>query len=365
MSDGESFIKISRKDVREKIKDVSDYFLNVSWTSPIAGEEEKERPVSGFRAPSVKIPEGRTISIEALAREICGTPVLLPPAANNALVAIRDGMCIGLHIAGLYAAHDNLEQLYRLNSEGPLQEPTLTEFREKKKTSAAIFAFVAASYVLWTLAETADKEAKPEEVNFKGIPEFNLDSPARAIRCLLFHFGEYLERGRGTYSEHDIGTLARVYFRMVFDEVKLREPGLKYAESFVSNRYKLEDTDFFVEGWKEVRSVHVEAVEYKRRLFTEIVGNMQAKRDAWMLVFQLCSYCVKEQRNPCLDHGGMATVRLLYGDPGGGKTMQVEATVTLLTDVCKEIGLPYLIHPIPKTLVSEFQGVSARVAADY
>ena len=60
-----------------------------------------------------------------------------------------------------------------------------------------------------------------------------------------------------------------------------------------------------------------------------------------------------------LDLGGLSAVHMGYGEPGTGKSMLISALATMLSDYCKNLGVPFLFWPMPNTVVSTFQGGSA------
>jgi hypothetical protein len=54
-----------------------------------------------------------------------------------------------------------------------------------------------------------------------------------------------------------------------------------------------------------------------------------------------------------------------FGFPGTGKSLQIAATATLIEQYCLQIGLPFVFHPMPQTVVSTFQGGSAERMAGW
>ena len=100
-------------------------------------------------------------------------------------------------------------------------------------------------------------------------------------------------------------------------------------------------------------------MEFNRIELDQIVGNLEAKHGARRLAERLLCYDLETKRNPFEELGGFPTLRMGYGKPGTGKSLQIAATATMLHDHCQALGIPFLFWPMPDTIVSTFQGGSA------
>jgi hypothetical protein len=217
---------------------------------------------------------------------------------------------------------------------------------------------VAAYYVTDELASYKLEELGNIQLDFQGVPEVSLQNPVRALQCTLFYYGMYVDSS-AVKTDLDFVKMTQLYFRAVLDEIKMREASFEHTEAFTSQAYKLEQGDFHVNGFEIDVSGGEISMEFNRVELSSIVGNREAKHSARRLVERLLCYDVATKRNPFTDLGGFASLRLGYGKPGTGKSLQIAATATMLSDHCKALNIPFLFWPMPDTIVSTFQGGSA------
>ena len=132
------------------------------------------------------------------------------------------------------------------------------------------------------------------------------------------------------------------FFSEIIKEVNQRKGSLNHTEFFTDVGYKLTDSDFTVQGFDALRSTGAVSVEFKRVEEKQIVGNRIAKHEAKRLMQRLVCYDPKVKKNPFMELGGLQTVRMGYGKPGTGKTLQIGYEATLGNDYCKDLELPFL-----------------------
>ena len=263
-----------------------------------------------------------------------------------------------MHASKLYTEASGLEHLSEQNARGGLTEAQKVEFRGKYVTASAITVFVCAYYVSFELADYKVEEIGNLQLEFQGVPELSLQNPVRALQCTLFYYGMYVDSS-AVQTSLDFVKMTQLYFRVVVDELKLREGGFSFTEPFTTRAYKLEHGNFHLQGFELDLDNQVSSIEFNRVELNQIVGNRDAKHNARRLVERLLCYDLTAQRNPFLDLGGFPSLRLGYGKPGTGKSLQIAATATLLHDHCQALGIPFLFWPLPDTVVSTFQGGSA------
>lgn len=300
--------------------------------------------------------KSESVSLIAIAKQVNKSDELLAEPISNALNTLRTGLQVALHVAQAYANASGYAQLQERNKSRSGQLGTdQAEWASKQETHAAITAFVLASYVTWRF-ESKDEKKYAANADFAGLPEpIAIGNQVRAIGCMFYHLGAYLERAQTGAQFHK---LVQLYFAAVLKELQTRAPSLKYTEPFTDPTYKLVDTAFHVSGFKAT-ALGSSVVEFKRVELRDIVGNQDSKRLIHRLAQHVLAYCFVRKLNPLTEFGAFPWIQLLQGYPGTGKSMLLAALQTLVQDYCKALGIPYEIHPIPNGIISSMQGDSA------
>jgi hypothetical protein len=368
-----SHLPILPKDLAEFEKGVGALLAEVKWkpAKNLTANTQSQELTAGAKLwrPSTLPDAGPedALSLLKIAKVIANDPVLLPESLNTALRAIRTGVSLGLYLARQYGVAAGLRELEELNKTGRLGPSQSEEFSQKVNTSAAVALFSAASYVVWKLGAFEPDKVSSARVEFHGIPEFPLKNITRAVACTLYYLAAYLDPQKNGLIKTDLEMVDMIlrYFGGVMEEVKARQGSFKFSEFFTQASYQLADTDFTVQGFEAVRSGGVVSVEFNRQDFGAIVGNKIAKHEARRLATRLACYDLTAKKNPFIELGGLQLVRMGFGPPGTGKSLQISATGTYLFDLCKGLGIPFLFHPLPDNVVSTFQGGSAERMLDY
>lgn len=314
---------------------------------------------SEWRDAAIEPAAPEELSIVRIGRKLSKDPLFLTEPINHTLLTLRQGLRLGMYLSALYTHASGLDTLLNLNLKGGLSDAQKTEFRDKHRTASAISLFVAAYFVAWELTGYMEDEIANADPDFHGVPELHLTDPLRATECMVFYYGAYLERTGTVHTEADMIRMTQRYFQGMVDAVKEREASLKYVDAFTSRTYKLASGNFFVNGFTTSAGDRVASVAFNRVEMGEILGNREAKHKARRLAERLLCYDPETRRNPIRDMGGLPTLRIGYGEPGTGKSLQIAATATLISDYCKEIGIPFLFWPMPDNLLSTYQGGSA------
>jgi len=349
----------------EKHRDRANQFLvKSSWKvsskeqPPTAGSE-KWRPSTDYSSSGAE-----QTNVNNLAKSVSGDALLLTGETNSVMHALRDGLCIGMHLAHAYGQAAGLERLISQNRAGQLSNTQKAEFYEKHHTSAAISLYSFAAYLHWELGKNAGEESSSRQVTLPETPEIDLSNPLKSLECAIFHFG-YLATKIELRDGSDFFRYAQLFAERLIDELRERRDSLKHTEFFDNNSYRLEDSDFMLSGFDELPDVSVNTIEFNRLEFKDIVGNRAAKHAARRLAQRMVCYDLKAKKNPFLEIGGLPMVRMGYGKPGTGKSMQIAATATEMNDYCEWLGIPFLFWPLPDNIVSTFQGGSAERMIDY
>lgn len=354
-------IPITRQQLDEFSERANRLLTSVKW-APKGNFFEGEKPKTVtpvWRDSSVADARTEELSLLKSGHQISRDPVLLSQDINFVLNAFRDALTVGMHLSKTYTKFSGLDQLILTNSKGGLAEGQKTEFRSKYNTASAVTLFCTAAYMVWKLSGYKAEEVSSLQVDFPGIPEMTLQDPVRAIDCAVYYYAAYLEKSGTVRTDIDFVKMSLLYFRSLAEELKLRAASLQHAESFTGQSYKLENTDFSINGFEFDYDGSEISVEFNRVELDEIVGNRDAKHDARRTAGRLLCYDPLTKRNPMQDLGGLAPVTMGYGEPGTGKSLLIAALATMLHDYCKNLGIPFLFWPMPDTVVSTYQGGSA------
>lgn len=307
-----------------------------------------------------KKPKARSLAIFEIAKRICGGDDILDEDMSVAINTVVFGLSLGMYMATQY---DEFSGLRTLRQQATKSDSEQVEMSQKIGTTAAIAVYVASYYVSWRLASYKKDELAAFQAEFLGIPEsLPLTTQMGALGSLVFHWGSYLE---GAQSSFQALKLTQLYFAAALDEIKRRSGELKYTDAFTGQRYKLEKTNLVLNGFKGDFHGAAPVVEFKRTELQEVVGNHEAKRLAQILVQFLLAYCFTAKKNPLVEIGAFPWLVLYQGFAGTGKSMLLRVIQTLLSDYCKELGIPFSIRPLPIDIVSSLQGDSAKAYREY
>lgn len=315
-----------------------------------------DRPA--YRESSLSAASTEVISLLKIARAVSRDEALLSQDVNHVMQVVREGLKLGMYLSKLYTESSGLDRLIENNQRGGLAEAQKAEFREKYTMASVISIFVTSYYVTSELADYKAEELSNIQLDFQGVPEVSLQNPLRALQCLLFYYGMYIDSSL-IKTDLDFLKMTRLYFQAVLDEIKLREASFTFEEAFTQNVYKLEPGEFVIHGFNIDMRGGEKSLEFNRVELSSIVGNREAKHSAKRLVERLLCYDLSAKKNPFQELGGFSILRMGYGKPGTGKSLQIAATATMLSDYCQTLNIPFLFWPMPDTIVSTFQGGSA------
>ena len=368
MTTSKEAIPILRGELQKFLDRANRFMVAVQW-KPKVGVFQKEAdgqksPMQQYKERVGEIKEDEVSVLNAARSVAGGEQVLFPDNLNNALRAVRTGIQLGLRIVELYGKASNLDALMEQNNRGSLLERQKEEFRGKQQTAAAIALFTTAYYIVTEIAPRM-RDADTVITDFRGIPEIVLRGPIESMQCAMFYYGAYLEKGRPVTTEKEFLQITHQYWKGILDEVKLRKDSLQYAEPFTDRTYKLEESEFDINGFETELCRSRISIPVKRVLFSQIVGNELAKHDADQLTERMICFNPKEKRNPMFDLGGFPTIRMWRGKPGGGKSTMIAATATKLTDLCEWLEYPFLFWQMPDTIISYLQGKTAENMANW
>ncbi|MBT8245179.1 MAG: AAA family ATPase [Winogradskyella sp.] len=302
-------------------------------------------------------------TILELKKRLLPESVALPIHLNNTLYAVQEGIGLGLWIRDSYYDASGLSSL--IENKLALDNNGKREYESKMHTATAFMLFSMSYKIIHDLKPKASDDLSVMKQKFAGIPEVSFLTPLKGISCSLFYYDKYLSHPEIIKSDKDVIDFTVVYFEALISEIQLRKSTLEYTETIVDRAYKLENSDFAIDGWSNTFEGSAKSVEFNTIQFEQIVGNRDAKHFARRLTERMLSYDFEAQKNPFQELGGFMPVFMGYGIPGTGKSMLIAAIATRLKEHCDNLDIPFLFHPMPDTLISTFQGGSAEKMVEW
>ena len=345
MEKTDSSLLIIKEEYLEEFKEeVTNYLKTVGWVADVKkakGDIDLSFLIHAGKA--LNINETDELSIIRNAIRISNDRIILSNTSNVILNALKKGFTIGKYLATQYARASGLELLLQKNKDGSLHQSEMPEFHDKWQTQSAVLLMAASSYVLYALREHRADEVSSINIDFNGIPEVNLNRPTKAMQCALYYYGAYLERSGVVNNDLQMLKITHQYFERLTEELKLRKDGFKYVESFTDNHYKLEKTDFVVQGFETMSTSVTVGMSFNHVEMEDIVANKEAKHLFQRYAERLMCYDMETKRNPLNELGGLPNVTMADGKPGTGKSMAALAGYLHRKNAAQ--------RPIPRRLV--------------
>ena len=363
-SKSDSTFPITKKDLKQHLDHANQMLLKIQDkpkqpATPARESRSNWRPSTDYSSTGLV-----TVELHKQAKVVSQDALLLTPEANAVISAFRDGACLGMHLGRAYGEAAGLERLVQLNRSGRMSSAQQAEFYEKHHTAAAVTLFGFAAYLNWKLLDASDENISSRQLTLAEPPTVELANPLKALERSIFEFG-LLSKDPQIRDSFDWFRYAQLFVEALVDELQSQVGSLKHTEFFTDNSYRLEGTSFFVSGFETLSHVSAPSVEFNRIDFKDIVGNREAKHVAMRTVQRLLCYDIAEKKNPFRELGGLPLVRMGYGKPGTGKSLQIAAIATLLHEKCEWLGIPFLFWPLPDNIISTFQGGSAERGVEY
>ena len=302
-------------------------------------------------------------TILSLKKKLLPESVAIPLFLNQTLYAVQEGITLGIWVKDSYYDASGLSTL--AENKSALDNSGKREYESKMLTATAFMLFATAYKILHDLKPHASDDLSVMKQKFAGIPEVSFLSPLKGISCQLFYYDKYLGHPDIIKTDKDVIDFTVVYFEALIDEIQLRKSTLEYTDTIEDRSFKLENSDFTIDGWNNVFAGTAVSVEFNKIQFEQIVGNKDAKHFARRLTERLLSYDFEAKKNPFQELGGFMPVFMGYGIPGTGKSMLIAAIATRLKEHSENLNIPFLFHPMPDTLISTFQGGSAEKMVEW
>lgn len=360
-----STFPIKQNELNELRDEASSYLKSIIWEQGLRAKNKDDdkkqenillylsKATSGVSTAQTSVSK----TILKLKKKLLPDSLAIPLELNRTLLAIQEGIAIGIWLKDSYYDSSGLSTLNERKSS--LDTTQRREYESKMQTATAFQIFGIAYYILYEIKDESSDDLSVMKNKFAGIPELSLISPLKGISCLLFYYDKYLNHPDVIKTEKDIIDFTTVYFEAIIEEINLRKNAFDYTETLVDRTYKKEKSEFAVSGWETVFSDNIKSVEFNKVYFEQIVGNRDAKHFAKRLIERMLAYDFEAKKNPFQELGGFMPVFMGYGIPGTGKSMLIAAIATKLKEYSDELNIPFLFHPMPDTLISTFQGGSA------
>lgn len=355
----QSGIPIDEKVLAPHAAEAGQMLRQVTGRIPVSPHYGKPGDNAGLILSSGLPPSDETVSIVEIAQKVSGDPVLLAEGVSHTLGKLKKAIQIGIYLAQQYGRLSGLDGLIEKNKTSRLEGVERGELTHKTTTASAIALFTASYYLSWSLLRYRPEELGALALQNPAVPQISLVAPRSALTGFVFWLGQRLQVSDASSSDLAFAKATLELAKLIAEDVVVRKDVFKYSEPFADVTYRLVGTDFSINGFSTDLSGGQQSVEFRRISFDEIVGNRDAKHAARRLAERLICYDPVAKDNPFRKLGGLSRIALGHGEPGTGKSMIIAATATILDEFCKAIGLPFLFHPLPDTVVSTFQGGSA------
>lgn len=367
MSTNGPSLKIEEKDLTQYNRPANSLIANVAWVPQKNFFEEKEKTsIAGYRRSRISENKAEELSLVKIGSDLSGEKIILSDSINHCVNIFQEAIRIGIYVSDAYIKNTNLDNLMSLNKKNKLSSNQSTEMTDKNATCCAIQIFTIASYMVDQLSQYRREEVTTRNMDIAPIPEINFNNQIDARQCLTYFYCAFLSKSGIVKDEIDFIKLSLLYFEKLIQEIKNREEALQYKEPFTSKNYKLENSDFHINGFEVTTGGQISKIEFNKVEQDNIVGNMDSKLKALRLMQRILCYCQERKMNPMKVLGGLPILRSGFGKPGTGKGLHIASVATLLAERCEELtGMPFLYHPMPMNLVSTFQGGSAERALDW
>ena len=363
-----SLLPIKQEEINEYKDEITSYLKQVSWKADNKRFKDNNENIDLtflIGNKTLGLDQTDNISILKSAIKISDDRILLSNTTNYVVNAVREGFCLGKHVSKLYEKASGLEQLQERNKNQSIHQSELPEFHEKTQTQSAILTYVASNYILYLLNQHRSEESSAINIDFGGMPEVNISRPSQTISCSLYYYGAYIERSKVVTNELELLQLSNLYFKRLSEEIQFRKDSLKFGEFFSNNHYKLEETEFTIQGFENTASATASSMEFNPVRMEAIIANKEAKHMFKRYAERLLCYDMATGKNPMLELGGLPSVTMADGKPGTGKSMLIAATATILKEKCDELKIPFLFWPLPENIISTYQGGSAERAMEW
>jgi hypothetical protein len=354
----QSGIPISEKDLA-KHRDSANRFLNkIEWQTRMSATERAAALKQGWAENVLPNPKN-DVSIHQSGFVLSDDALLLSNDVNTVMDVIRDGIAAAAYVEEYIGNQVGMEDLNAGNQRGTLTNDKQTERTAKLKTLATVRLFVLAHYVTWHLHDFHLEARAGKDMSFPGLPEVNTQGPEGATKCALYYYGAFVKQSGVVNTPLELIQFTLLYFEALLAHLDAQViPSLEFADTYTTKKFTMEGSDFSLVGFEHEYAATSGGEEVSPIEFSNIIGNHTAKSVLMRTTQMLFLYDIDARVNPFEKIGGFPSIVLMQGKPGTGKTLMIRAIVTRAKRYAAKNGMPIRIMPMPRDLISKYQGVS-------
>jgi len=315
----------------------------------------KRSHVSGIKSTGSKSSVALMDTIEG----VDGDDPLITEIQSHMIRVIRRAMAIASEVVDVFGNSTNLNRLKEANGNGRVSEIERIEFQELLNTASLIGLFVTTSYVTFILSDYMT-DSDTMQISIDPTEEIVIDNPVIALKGALWELDDNIKK----YAKDDI-TLVRVvkdYFAQLMAELQIRKSGIRHAEVFIDNNYRVEEDKFDIIGFDTAKKGKSTKLIMQFVRPDQVVGNHIAKYQALKLAKMVALYDFTRQRNPILDVAGFPLGVIGDGNPGTGKTTLYQMFCGLVNDYAQAQNRPFVVEVFTPDMISSYQGKTAQNA---
>ena len=362
----QSYIPITEADLSNIKQVIGSLLHKVSWTDVSKATKAVDADDMGSSILARRKIFGGTgsigqasVSLFALCQTLSKNTNLLNEDCNMVLNAIQNGLALGTYVAKQYRKSSGLLKI-EAKADDQLSEEERAEVEEKKITQARIVLHVSANYIVWKLDQYKPDDISALIMSLDENPAISLNGSVNAMNSCLYFFGKFVEESNKVNSTVGLVKGALIYFERILDIVDSEIETSQYTEYFTTKKYQYQDTSFVITGFERAAFGQVAVVEVKNIQMEDIVANSEGRKSNMRQIERLLCYDIDEKKNPWLELGGLPGFTMKYGPPGTGKSMLIAASYNYGKERADNIGVPFVMLPLPRTLISSLQGETAK-----
>lgn len=321
---------------------------------------------------------GKRYDLSDLIRQIdLKEPKIMSNVETETYLAIREGMQIFKTISDML--EDKTGARKKLLSTKNTELATDPELLKLNGFCHNFAAYAASAYIVKKVETALMKDpeynaekAKDEKPMGLDNLQLNASKPAEGVITQLVapiyaNLVNHVEGKKDVFkAKHEFPLYVKDVFEKYASIAKSRKDAHPTLDRHINGyRWRIMDDYISIENWEDKGVPVIKATEQKQsfRPITpkEIVGNHSSKRKITRYIERLALYDPKQRMNPILAMGGLAWSALLDGPPGTGKSSMFRLAMTILSERCGQIGMPFYIFTIDPSIKDEYYGKTGKI----